>query len=52
MIVEKPSRSVVTLSANPWDVIHPVESRTPIAASFSSPTQIPVRPSMRPASIP
>ena len=37
------SRSVVTLNANPWLVIQRA-MRTPIAASFSSPTQTPVSP--------
>ena len=48
-MVSKWPRSVVTFSANPWLVIQR-EMRTPMAATFSSPTHTPVRPGIRPAS--
>src|SRR5690606_13116478 len=51
-MASKKFRSVVTLSAKPCDVIHPLETRTPIAAIFSSPTHTPVNPCFRPASTP
>ena len=41
----------MTLRAKPWLVIQRA-IRTPIAASFSSPTQTPVSPSTRSASMP
>ena len=47
----KLARSVVTLRANPWLVIHRA-MRTPMAASFSRPTHTPVSPSTRTASMP
>ena len=45
------SRFVVTLRAKPW-LVTQRDRRTPMAASFSRPTQTPVIPSMRPASTP
>ncbi len=51
-MASKKGRSVVTLSAKPCEVIHPLDTRTPMAATFSSPTHAPVSPGFRPASIP
>ena len=50
-ISPKCERSVLTLRANPW-LVTQREIRTPMAASFSSPTQMPVRPGIRAAVIP
>ena len=44
-------RSVFTLNAKPW-LVTQREIRTPIAASFSSPTHAPVGRATRPASTP
>ena len=44
-------RSVFTLSAKPW-LVTQREMRTPMAASFASPTQMPVRPGTRVAAMP
>ena len=45
------ARSGSTLSANPWRV-RPRATRTPTAATFSSPTHTPGQPGLRPASTP
>jgi hypothetical protein len=36
----------MTLRAKPCDVIQPLETRTPMAAIFSSPTHTPVSPAL------
>jgi hypothetical protein len=46
-MASKNPRSVPTFSAKPCEVIHPLETRTPMAAILSSPTHTPVRPAWR-----
>ena len=50
-MVSKSARSVATFNAKPWWVTHRL-TPTPIAATFSRPTQTPVAPATRSATIP
>jgi len=51
-MVEKSERSGSTFRAKPCEVIHPEDTRTPMAANFPSGAHTPVKPTSRVAGIP